>query len=61
MSTILSHCICSTLHYIVVTCVCALSSHLIHSAHIFEQLLYARASLVAQLVKNLPEMQETWV
>ena len=40
---------------------CALLSHLIHSAHIFKQLLYARASLEAQLVKNLPEMQETWV
>ena len=61
MSIILSHCICSTLHYTVVTCLCALSSHLIHSAHIFEQLFYARASLVAQLVKNLPEMEETWV
>lgn len=52
---------CSTLHYTVVTCVmCLISSHLIHSAHIFERLFYARASLVAQLV-NLPEMEETWV
>jgi len=29
--------------------------------HVFNYYMYLRASLVAQMVKNLPAMWETWV